>query len=348
MADDDRQITVVVVAHNSAAALERTLPAVSRELRDGDQLVVVDNASDDGSVDTARRLAPEAIVIETGSNLGFAAACNAGARLTSTELIVFLNPDALPAPGFGDAIRRPARDQPSWGAWQALVTSDGGRLVNTAGNEVHVTGIAWAGQAGRRVEDADLRRREVPYLSGACLAVRRDAFDAVGGFDGWLFLYHEDLDLSLRLRLAGHELGLEPDARVDHDYEFQKGGYKWRLMERNRTAVLVRCWPAPVLVAALPLLLAAEPAVWAASVAGGWSTAKRRAAIDATRALPRLIRERRVIQRSRRIGACEFAEWLTPYLSSSYLGRLSGSRLLRLALGGYWRAATAALRAFRS
>ena len=73
-------LSVVIVAHDSSAALARTLPALVGELRDGDELIVVDNASADDSVATVRRLAPDATVVETGANLGFAAACNRGAR----------------------------------------------------------------------------------------------------------------------------------------------------------------------------------------------------------------------------------------------------------------------------
>ena len=205
-----------------------------------------------------RRLAPEATVVETGHNAGFPAGCNLGAAQARNPLLVFLNPDAVPQAGWGAAIRAPLGDGAGWAAWQALVTQEHGAAVNTAGNVVHFTGVAWAGQAGVALARADLRRREVGYLSGACFAVRRDAFDAVGGFDASYFLYHEDLDLSLRLRLAGGRLGVEPDARVEHDYEFVKGDYKWELMERNRWATLVRTWPGPVLALVAPALLATE------------------------------------------------------------------------------------------
>src|SRR6201999_545696 len=162
---------------------------------DGDEIVVVDNASGDESVAAARRLAPGATIVENARNAGFPGACNQGAARARNPLLVFLNPDATPQPGWGEAIRAPLRDGRGWAAWQALVTQDGGRTVNTAGNVVHFTGLSWAGQAGMPLAGADVRRREVGSLSGACLAVPRDAFDAVGGFDADYFLYCEDLDL---------------------------------------------------------------------------------------------------------------------------------------------------------
>src|SRR6185369_1090027 len=85
---------------------------------------------------------------ETGSNGGFAAGCNRGAEVARGELVCFLNPDAVPQPGWRDAIELPAVEERGWDAWQALVTADEGRTINTRGGVVHFTGIAWAGGAG--------------------------------------------------------------------------------------------------------------------------------------------------------------------------------------------------------
>ena len=77
------------------------------------------------------------------------------------------------------------------------------------------------------------------------------------------FLYQEDVDLSLRLRLAGGTIGIEPAARVDHDYEFAKGPAKWRYLERNRWAMILRTYPLALLLLLTPALLATEIALFA-------------------------------------------------------------------------------------
>src|SRR5918996_121372 len=118
------------------------------QLRAGDELIVVDNASTDGTVGAVRELAAEAVVVETGGNLGFAAACNRGAEAATGELLCFLNPDAVVQPGWREAIEAPLHDGRRWAAWQALVTAEGGRVINTRGGVAHFTGIAWAGGAG--------------------------------------------------------------------------------------------------------------------------------------------------------------------------------------------------------
>jgi GT2 family glycosyltransferase len=339
-----RGISVVIVTHDSRAALSRTLPALLRELRADDELIVVDNDSGDGTSALVRQLAPEARLIETGANLGFAAACNIGADAAGGELLLLLNPDAEPVEGFREAIERPLRERRDWGAWMGLVTAGSGELVNTAGGVVHFTGVAWAGGAGQPRAAAPGSPREVGFASGACLAIPLGRWRELGGLPEPFFLYHEDVDLSLRLRLRGERIGIEPAAVVDHEYEFEKGAEKWRRLERNRWAVLVREYPAVLLVLLAPALVATELAVLGAAIAGGWGREKLAAWIGTWRDLPRLLRERRAIQAERRITAGEFAAGLVAELDSPYLGRIGRSSSVRWALRGYWRVVLALLR----
>ena len=321
----EARLSVVVVTYDSRAEVAAALPALCKQLGPGDELVVVDNASSDGTLDAVREVAPAATVVQTGSNTGFAAAANAGARAASGDLLVFLNPDATPAPGFVEAIRSAG----AWDAWMGLVKA--GSEVNTSGGVLHFTGIAWAGS--NRIDGP----RETAFLSGACLAVPRAAFLGLGGFADAYFMYHEDVDLSLRLRLAGGRLGVEPAAVVDHDYEFAKGAAKWRMLERNRWATILRCYPGRLLLLLAPALLATEVALLAVAATGGWLPQKLAAAGETLRALPRLLRERRAVQATRTISCGEFAAHLTPDLDSPFLGRAGRSRPLRAALRAYWR-----------
>jgi GT2 family glycosyltransferase len=343
--DGAASLSVVTVAHNSREKLSRTLPALLRELRADDELIVVDNGSADGTPALVRELAPEARLIETGANLGFAAASNSGAEVASGELLLLLNPDAIPEDGFREAIERPLRHGRCWAAWMGLVTAGSGALVNTAGGVVHFTGIAWAGGAGRPRASAPGAPREVGFLSGACLAMPLARWRELGGVPASFFLYHEDVDLSLRLRLRGERIGIEPTAVVDHDYEFEKGPEKWKRLERNRWAVLVRDYPAPLLVLIVPALLATELAVLVAAIGGGWARQKLAAWAGTLRDLPRLLRERRAIQATRRISAGEFARGLVAELDSPYLGWVARSSPLRWALRGYWAVVLRLLRA---
>jgi N-acetylglucosaminyl-diphospho-decaprenol L-rhamnosyltransferase len=335
-------LSVLIVAWNSREELTRTLPALLPELAEGDELIVVDNDSDDGTADAVPGLAPRARVIRTGSNLGFAGGCNAGAAEASGDLLVILNPDAAPLPGFGQAIRRPWLQGRGWSAWQALVADTGGTRINSAGNPLHFTALSWAGGHGRPLAEAPEAGR-VASLSGACLAIPSRTWREVGGFPERFFLYHEDVDLSQRLRLRGGILGIEPAAVVEHDYEFGAREHKWRWMERNRLAFLVRVYPTPLLALLAPALLATELALIPASIAGGWGRQKLSANFEALRWLPRLLRERRQVQAERTASAAEFASLLTPDLDSSLMGPAARSLPARLALRTYWRLVRAIL-----
>jgi GT2 family glycosyltransferase len=339
------RLSVVVVTYNSRAAVSRLLGPLLAELADGDELVVADNASADDTVAVVQALAPRASVLRMPRNLGFAAAANAGAETAGGELLVFLNPDVTPTPGFGDAIRAPLRDGRGWAAWMGLVTDRGGSLVNTSGGVVHFTGIAWAGEAGAPAPGSARGPREVAFVSGACLAIPREVWRQVGGFPPEFFMYHEDVDLSLRLRLVGGRIGIEPAAVVDHEYDFHKGPAKWRALERNRWATLVRCYPGRLLALLAPGLAATELGLLAAAAAGGWLPQKLAATGDTLRALPRLLWERRAIQATRAVAVGEFAAALSSDLDSAFLGRAGRSTLLRWALRAYWRTVLRALRA---
>jgi GT2 family glycosyltransferase len=323
----------VVVTHDSAAAVADMLPALSEQLAPGDEVVVVDNDSRDGTLAVVRAVAPDAVVVKNACNTGFAAGANAGARAAGGDLLLFLNPDATPAPGFVHAVRAPARE---WTAWMGLVTT--GRSINSSGGVMHFTGIAWAGR-----EPAP-GPHEAAFLSGACLAVPRDVWEGAGGFAEEYFMYHEDVEFSLRLRLGRGRLGVEPAAVVDHEYEFAKGPAKWRRLESNRWATIVRCYPGPLLALVAPALLATEVALLGVAAAGGWLPQKLAATGDVARALPRLLRERRAVQGGRVISSAEFAAWLTPDLDSPFLGPVGRSTIVRWGLRTYWRLVLSALR----
>jgi N-acetylglucosaminyl-diphospho-decaprenol L-rhamnosyltransferase len=159
----------------------------------------------------------------------------------------------------------------------------------------------------------------------------------VGGFDARYFMYGEDLDLGLRLRLAGWGSGVAPAAEVVHDYAFTKGDYKWFWLERNRAWTVLGAYPCVLLAALAPALLAFEVVLLALAWRGGWLRAKLRAQVAVVRELPVLWARRAEVQATRTVSAREFAQGLSDSLDSPNLAAaqaIPGAEALQAA---YWR-----------
>lgn len=320
--------------------LRDLLDELGRQRAPADEVIVVDNAAAQGGTPWVRDHPQADRVIDSPGNLGYAPAVNLGAQAGGGDVLLILNPDAVPLPGCLDALRAPPAD---WSAWMGVVTLPGGDRVNAAGGDAHYLGFSWAARYGEPVGALPTEPYPTGFLSGACLAVRMDVWERVGGYPEHYFIYHEDVDLCHRLRLFGLAYGVVPAARIRHDYSFAKGARKWRLLERNRVKTVVRTYPTPLLALVAPLLVAVEPVLLAVAVAGGWPAAKLAAWGDVLRWLPRAPRERRAIQRCAAVSAAEFAAALTPRLASPFLGRIARWRWAQALVTAYWRAAIGVL-----
>jgi N-acetylglucosaminyl-diphospho-decaprenol L-rhamnosyltransferase len=328
-------MAIIVVTHDSANDVPGLAQTVAPLLRDDDELLLVDNASTDGTPEAARAALPGAKVIETGRNLGFAAGCHAGADASDAPLLLFLNPDCRPRPDCLERLRAAAVEHPDWAASQAVVLLDDDR-INTSGNVVHYLGIGWAGDCDQPLNGVRAGDREVAFPSGAAMLVRREDWLALGGMDSDYFMYGEDLDFGLRLWLSGRRAGVVWEARVLHGYEFEKGSYKWFYLERNRWRTILSVYPGPLLALLAPALLAAELALIAVAARGGWLGAKLRANVAVLRELPGTLARRRAVQATRTVSAARFAQVLTASLDSPYLP-IAETRWLSVPQTLYWR-----------
>ena len=263
------RLSIVIVCYGED--LGALLAALACQREPGDEVIVVDNKAPEGGTASVRGNPAVDRVIDSPRNLGFPPAVNLGARQARNETILLLNPDAVPAPDLLQRMRRPPAD---WAAWMGVVTLLDGQRLNTAGNRAHFLGFGWIGRFLEPVSALPSEPYTTGFLSGACFAVRRSVWERLGGFPDHYFLYCDDIDFCHRLRLAGLEFGVLPAARVAHDYEFEKGARKWRNLERNRWATVVRTYPSRVLWAVMPAMLMLEPVLLVYAVAGGWWRAK--------------------------------------------------------------------------
>lgn len=216
---------VVVVSHETR---EEALACLRSAVAAGaHELVLVDSGSTDGTADAVRRRLGQVHVLEL-ANVGFGRAANAGVRHTTAATVVVANADVRFEPGCLAVLHeRLLADHRVAAVGPAVVYPDGSpqasarRLpdLRTAVGHAVLSRLWPANPSTRRYRalDADpTEPRDVDWLSGCTLALRRTAFEEVGGFDPGYFLYVEDVDLGVRLQAAGWRLRYEPAARVTH------------------------------------------------------------------------------------------------------------------------------------
>lgn len=208
-------IDVVVVTWNSRALTIRCLEHLERQTV-RHHVIVVDNDSSDGTADEIRRRWPEVTVLVNDENVGFGRANNRGAQLGSSEAIVLVNSDLFVEPEFLEQIVTPlaASERVGQVAGLTLMPGDGPEVIDSAGVQLDRMLCGFNHLRHEPAAAAVGGRPAVP--SGAAVAYRRDAYEAVGGFDEHLFAYGEDVDLGLRIAGAGWECVLAPAARGVH------------------------------------------------------------------------------------------------------------------------------------
>lgn len=300
-------VAVVIVNANAGEHLLRTLECLERQTVAPRRVLVVDNASSDGSMDGLEERFPWVEAIRLERNVGFAAANNlAVARADDCEWIALLNPDAYAEPRWLAELLAAAHRRPD-------VTFFGSRLVRAnapdeldgTGDVLHVSGMAWRRDHGLAADAVDRPEEEIFSPCAAAALYRRDVFLAVGGFDEHFFCYYEDSDLAFRLRLAGERCLYVPGAVVHHVGSATTGrmsDFTIYHSYRNQTWLYAKNMPL-----ALCVLYAWQHVLVGCLVFGAFLLRRQgrvvlRAKWDAMRELPRVLRQRRLIQRQRRLG----------------------------------------------
>ncbi|MGN6558231.1 MAG: glycosyltransferase family 2 protein [Solirubrobacterales bacterium] len=205
---------------NGAERLGPTLRALGEQTQPVD-VVLVDNGSSDDSVAVARRELSEVRVLELGENLGFGRALNRGVAEVAGDPVILLNNDAVPEPRFVEALLEGLGAGVDSVAG-VLLQERAPELIDSAGVVADVTLMGFDYLHGEPANAAEAAADPLGPTGGAAL-YRREAFEAVGGFDERIFIYYEDLDLALRLAARGGRCRLAPGARALHAYSASLG-----------------------------------------------------------------------------------------------------------------------------
>ena len=289
---------------------------------------MVDNGGDAEAREGVRLISP-------GENIGFAAGNNLGASQATGDALVFLNPDTVVAPGALQELVGPLED-PAIGIVSArLRLLDRPELLNSAGNEVHVTGIAWAGSYGQPADSVS-ELRDVAFPTGAAMAIRRELFEELGGFTEELFMYQEDLELGWRARLRGLRVVVNPGADVYHEYEFGRNPGKQYLLERNRLVFVLSAYSPRLLFLLSPVLASTEAAMLVLALKEGWAKDKLAGWGWLLRNAGWLLRHRRETQRLRRVRDRDLAAYLSPIVAPGMIPVPAPVRAVNPLVARYW------------
>jgi GT2 family glycosyltransferase len=280
-------VTVIYRCEKFVRGLLESVAAVDYP-RERLELHLVDNGAGDGTLQAARqeieRLGDQlasVVIHEPGENVGFAIGNNIALRAAmerGAEYCFLLNPDATFEPAALKQALAVARSQPDIGSVQSLlVLGHEPDVVNTSGNHIHFLGFGYVGGYRSTRKDVPSEARDITYASGACVLLPSRVLKQVGLLDETLWLYHEDLDLGWRIRLAGFRNMLAPASVCRHYYEFSRSLSKWYWMERNRWIVVLKNYRLATILLLLPAMLIADAGLLLMSAKGGWLGSKLRA-----------------------------------------------------------------------
>lgn len=239
--------TLVIVTFNSSDAIPACADALATLAVDGGyELIIVDNASQDASISVARNRLPHATILTNTVNRGFAAAVNQGVAAGNGRIVATLNPDTMVATDWLQSLISVLDSDPSIGIVGSAITDFAGVLTHTGGDYHPLTFHTQHHDAPNH------QLSDVPYVTGAGIAMRRDDWVRLGGFDeGFFPAYFEDLDLCLRVRDSGLRCVYQPQARLKHQESSSTGKYSGPFFfyyHRNRIRMALRTLDAPTLL----------------------------------------------------------------------------------------------------
>lgn len=308
-------LSIIIVTWNGRHLLNACLHAIDAQLQPGDEIIVVDNGSTDGTAAWLAQSWRHVRLVALPSNQGFAGGVNAGVRVSRGDFLLFLNNDAFVEAGCVSALVETMQQHPQIGAAAGVLTfHHRPDLVASAGIMARRDGLTLDRWTGCAVHSLPTTPCEVMGASGGLALYRRTMLYDIGLMAPHFFNYLEDVDLAWRAQLRGWQCLLVPAARARHIYSATSGQgspLKQRLLGRNRLRSIIRCFPAGVLRTCLPHILAydAMVLVYAAMTRKPAMIAGR---IEALHDWETLLHERRSIQMRRTASDQAFARWLEP------------------------------------
>lgn len=254
--------TIIIVNYNTHALLCDCLRSIQPVLSESDEVIVVDNRS---TAEIDKQIPfefPWVRFIESERNVGVGPGNNIGASFAQGKYLAFINPDITVTQDWLDSLIDALESHSGAGmVTPKILIMQEPEKINTCGLDVHVSGISLC----RGLEQHSASRteyEEVNAISGTAFVISKELFDHLGGFDDRVFMYMEDIDISMRGRLAGYTCLFNPNSVVHHKYTLTIGPKKIFYQEFHRYLILLKTYRFLTLLILLPSLILAEIVSW--------------------------------------------------------------------------------------
>jgi GT2 family glycosyltransferase len=310
-------ISIIIPNLNGAHHLPDCLDSLRRQRYPAFEVIVVDNGSTDGSLALLARDYAEVRLVALDENWGFAPACNRGMRAARGTILVLLNNDTEADPGWLEALVAALARQPQAGAVASrILLFDRRDHLHTAGDFYRLDGTP--GNRGAWERDAGQFDEEMPVFSacGGAAAYRRAMLDEVGLLDEAFFFSCEDVDLGWRAQLVGWSCVYAPQAVVYHKVSATGAGVVNSFYDgRNFIYLVVKDYPWSLLRRHWRAVLRAQARITRQALRawrGQAARARLRGQLAGLLGIPRMLRARRAVQRTRRVSDAELLRVLTP------------------------------------
>ncbi len=291
-------ISVVVLNYNGKRYLDDCLSSLAAQTFRDLEVIVVDNASTDGSVEHIESNFSWVRLVINKENLGFAGGTNSGIRAAKGEFILTFNNDARADSRLLEYLHKPMADS-KVGVCAAKMLLDDGR-INSAGICLSRSGAAWdRGMFEPDIGQYDAQEEVFGACAGAAL-YRREMLDEIGLFDEDFFLYMEDVDLAFRARLAGWNCIYVPEAKVFHHHGGTAGaGSDLSVYYGNRNVIwyVIKDFPTRLLITSLPFIIARNLALIPYYALRGQGRVILKSKVDALKGATKMLRKRKDVVR---------------------------------------------------
>jgi len=322
--NDEPLVSIIILNFNGRNMLRECLQSVLRTKYSNYEVIVVDNGSKDDSCAMVEREFSDVKLIKNLRNLGYSKGNNKGILHSRGDFIVLLNNDVIVTPEWLSELMQEARQDP-YRFYQPKIMFAGSDRINSAGNFIQLFGFAFPRGLGEVDVGQYDGKCEVSYASGACVLVSRRLVKDLGLLDeGDFFTFYEDVNWGWRGLMHGFRTVYVPSAVVYHRWGGSWGrlmsSKKFFLIERGRIASVFRNYSFRTLVVLLPALVLVELLVFLYCFWRGFLSEKVRVYVDLLRFRRVLIRQRRALQRRRRMSDCFVSMFFSDGMMHVYLG----------------------------